>query len=509
MTASATTTTTAPANRGSLEPWLLDEINFYQHQVDGVRQLSAMRSALLADEMGLGKSLQTLAVFCLDIKRGKGETMIVVCPASLKANWLEETQKFTRVYAAVLTNKGGPKGREKQIAEFAERTGPKILIVNYEQVAPHIESLNRIRFHLVAFDEAHMLKNPKTRRTQAAMKLMTTRSLLLTGSPLLNNVNELYTLLNRISPGEWGSYHGFLHRYAVYGGFENKSIVGVKNEKELNVRLAAVMVRRLKADVLDLPEVQYIRKFVDLHPRQRTLYREVHEDFKLTDAHGKVDDVENTLTRFLRLKQICGTTAAVPNACDDHSLKLDMAADDARQILDSGHRVVAFTQFRGVLSAYHRRMYGVGVTANRYPIYILNGDIPSEPDGRDPSDPKKKWSRQEIVHAWANNPKPGLLIATFAVAGVGLNMTAARYGQFLDKLYVPALNQQAVDRMHRIGASSSQPVQILEYLCKGTVEERVEKILTGKKKVFGRLVEGSALTSKMIQQLLDEDASEL
>lgn len=492
-------------NRGSIEPYMPDSIRFYEHQVDGIRRMAVMRSVLLADEMGLGKSLQTLAVFCIDVHMGRLNTMIVVCPASLKVNWLEEVGKFTTIHAEVLA--GTPTKRRAQIATFRALTGPKILIVNYEQVEAHLEELNSIRFGIATFDEAHYMKNPKAKRTKACMSLLSTRSMMLTGSPLLNHVNELWTLLNRIAPGEFGTYYGFVNEYCVFGGFENKQIVGVKNEKRLNLKLQEVMVRRLKKDVLDLPDVQYVTKLVELHPRQRKYYNEVYEDMKLSVSNSETVDIGNALTKFLRLKQICGTTAAVLESGDDHSFKLDVAAEDARQILDSGHRVVAFTQFRDIQAAYAKRIRGAGVTASDYPIYILNGDTPSEPDGRSAADPKKKLSRQEVVHQWANNPKPGIIIAMFQVAGVGLNMTAARHGQFLDKLFVPGLNAQAVDRMHRIGASESQPVQILEYLCQGTVEDRVEKILRTKKKVFDNIIERDNWTSAVLLEALKEDVA--
>lgn len=492
----------APEGRISLEPWMHDDIKFYRHQVEGVEKMIYMRSFLLGDEMGLGKTLQTLAVFCYDIIKSKSKKMIVVCPKSLKMNWLEEATKFTRIPTFVLA--GSPTKRAEVLERFRDQYGAKILIINYEQVGPYLNQLNQLMFDIAVFDEAHYLKNPKSQRTKNAMRLWSTRTFMVTGSPMLNHVNELYVLLNRISPGEWGSQHKFTQRYCVYGGYEGKQIISAKNENELNARLQAVMVRRKKEDVLDLPKVQYIQKLIELHPKQRKVYTEVLEEMKMTTGNN-VEEIGNALTKFLRLKMICGTTAAVLESGEDHSYKLDIAADDARQLLDSGQKVIAFTQFRQVQEAYASRIRGHGVATTDYPIYILNGDVPAEPDGRDPKDPRKKWSRQELIHQWANNPKPGIVIGMFQVAGVGLNMTAAHYGQFLDKLFVPALNQQAVDRMHRIGAGQV-PVQIIEYLCSNTIESRVEKILASKKKVFGNVVEKSVWNSQLMNQLLEEEA---
>lgn len=498
------------ANRNSLAPWMPDSIQYYSHQVDGIRRMADMRSVLLADEMGLGKTLQTLTVFAIDVKRryteygGEsiyGETLLIICPASLQRNWLEEIEKFTTFRAEILS--GNKVQRLQQMEAFRLITGPKILIANYEKLVIHQRELDAMRFHMIAFDEGHRMKNMKSKTSKACLAVSSSRSIVLTGSPLLNQVNELYAILERITPGQWGSYYKFVQRYCVFGGYEGRQIVGPKNTQELNTRLQAVMIRRLKKDVLDLPDVQYIDRIAELHPRQRTLYRQVVEEMRLDNPDGTISDVENALTKFLRLKQICGTTATV--ADDDHSDKLDIATEDAKLLLSSGHRVIAFTQFRGVLEAYKRRMEHSPVKSESYPVYVLHGDVPQEPDGRVASDPNKKWSRQEIIHQWEQNPKPGIIIAMYQVAGVGLNMTAARHGQLLDKLFVPALNQQAVDRMHRIGASTTQPVQIFQYLCKNTVENRVETILRTKKRIFDTVVEETSFTRQLMQELLKEE----
>lgn len=500
------------ANRNSLAPWMPDTITYYQHQVEGIRRMAEMRSVLLADEMGLGKTLQTLTVFAIDVKRRYttvggdniyGETLLIICPASLQRNWLEEIEKFTSFHAEILS--GNKSQRINQMEKFQNRTGPKIMIANYEKLVIHVSELDVMKFHMIAFDEGHRMKNMKSKTSKACLAVSSTRSIVLTGSPLLNQVNELFALLERITPGQWGSYYKFVQRYCVFGGYEGKQIVGPKNTQELQTRLQSVMIRRLKKDVLDLPDVQYINRIADLHPRQKTLYRQVVEEMRLENSTGDMIDVQNALTKFLRLKQICGTTATV--ATDDHSDKLDIAAEDAKLIMDSGHRVIAFTQFRGVLEAYKKRMEvsTLPTISSDYPVYVLHGDVPQNPDGRSPGDPNKKWSRQEIIHQWENNPKPGIIIAMYQVAGIGLNMTAARHGQLLDKLFVPALNQQAVDRMHRIGASATQPVQVYQYLCKGTVEDRVEKILRTKEKIFNTVVEESAFTRKLVEELLREE----
>lgn len=475
---------TSATARKSLEPWIKDEVTYYPHQIEGVRELARRKSFLLADDMGLGKSIQALTVFAIDVVRGWAETALVVCPATLKGNWSDEIDKFTRLQHIVL--EGTPAQRNKQMIEFASIEGPKILIVNYEQVSSHLEALDKMAFDVAIFDEAHYLKNPRAKRTQACLSVYSRRSFMLTGTPMLNHVNELWSILHRIDPAAYPKYWSFLNRYAVFGGYKDKQIVGVKNEKELTERLQNVMLRRLKKDVLSLPEVQMIERRVDLADEQRKLYSEVLNEMRLP-RHDEAtpDDIDNALTKFLRLKQICGTT--LPFTGVDVSSKLDLATADDTELLENGNRLVVFTQFRDVQEAYVKRMADLGV-----PIFQLHGDIPMN-------------TRQPVVKEWGLTKTPGVLVCMLQVAGIGLNMTAARHGSFLDKLFVPGLNQQAIDRMHRIGASETQAIQVREYICRNTIENRVNQILRTKSKIFGEIVESDPDWKKKLYKAIMEE----
>ncbi|ANA87292.1 DNA helicase [Gordonia phage Gibbles] len=484
--------------RKSLEPYIPDELTYYPHQIEGIRRMIKMRSVLLADDMGLGKSLQAITLFAADVIRGYSSKCLIVCPASLKTNWENEILKFTRgikvmVIRTDTTGKALTKeAKRKNLQDFAAADGPRVLITNYEQLVGMSKDYCDISWDMVIFDEAHMIKNHRAKRTQAALKLSTRRSILLTGSPILNHVNDLWSLLKRIAPNEIENYYAFLQRYATYGGYMDKQITGIKNEAELRARLQDVMVRRLKEDVLDLPEVTYTTRTVDLINSQIKIYKEVVSNMQLTSDDGQVEEIQNHLTKFLRLKQVCGTTAAFSNK--DDSGKLDMAEWDAEDICSGGERLVAFTQFRDVQQAYIDRL--TNRRSFKYPIYVLNGDVDID-------------ERQSVVDAWANDKTPGIIICMYQVAGVGLNMTAGRYGQRIDKLWNPSLNKQAVDRLHRIGADKTKPVTIIDYLARDTVEERVEKILDNKTKISNKLIELDSeldsLTQAAIKQALREE----
>lgn len=489
-------------------PYLYDTVEYYPHQIEGVRKLARMQNFLLADDMGLGKSLQALTVAAIDVKRGWASKILIVAPVSLKGNWSDEIEKFTTFQYLVLgqqveagqgghpdtVKKLGPVERAKQLDDFRSMGGPKILVVNYEQVNPHLAEFNKMGFDIAIFDEAHYMKNYKSQRTKACLKLNAGRNFLLTGTPLLNHVNELWPLLHKIDPAGYPKYWGFLTRYAVFGGYKNKQIIGVKNEKELTERLQAVMVRRMKADVLDLPDVQIIQRKVDLAPEQRKIYDELIENLTV-EIGDDVQEIENALTKFLRLKQICGTT--LPFTGHDVSSKLDLAIEDAIEILtpyrgNEAPKLVVFSQFRDVMEAFANRL---DKAASHIDIWEIHGDV-------------KTHLRQGVVKEWSAHDGPAVIVCNPVVAGVGLNMTAARHGFFIDKLFVPGLNQQAVDRMHRIGADATQPVQIHEYICRGTIENRVEQILRTKKKLFGSIVDESDFKRRLIQALMENEDDE-
>lgn len=480
MTSATTTKPKSLQNRGSLEPFIKDEVMFYDHQIEGIRKLWKKKSFILADDMGLGKSVQALAIYGMRlwIQKRDGHKlghMLVVCPVSLKHNWANEIEKFTRFNYMVL--EGTPSMRSRQLAEYEDMPGPKVLIINYEQVKPHLTSINKLKFDMVAADEAHYLKNYKAQRTKAFQKIITNSHMMLTGTPLLNNPSELWVMLDRVAPGKWGTYWQFVRRHCTFGGFEGKQITGAKNEAELRQKMSPIMLRRLKSEVLDLPDVQTIVRPSMLHPEQRKVYNEIVEDLRIHEMEEEDGEqskkIDNALVRYLRLKQVCGTLATVLGPDRDVSAKLDLAMDDMETFVANDKKVVVFTQFKGVLRAYRSRIEKAHPNVK---VFELHGEI-------------DKADRQGIINEWSATKGAAVIIGTFPVMSVGYNLVAAHTMQFLDKDYVPAINKQAVDRCNRIGASTTQPVQVYEYLAKGTAEERIEKLLEHKVKINEAIIE--------------------
>lgn len=461
-----------------------DDIEFYGHQIDGVRMGAKMSSFILADDMGLGKSLQAATVAAIDFEKGWAAHILIVCPSYLKWNWAEELEKNTN-YTFMIYH-GAPKQREKQRAEFDH----DILIMGYEQIANDYEAIRLMPWDILICDEAHSIKSRSSKRTKAVHKLVTPRSFLLTGSPVLNRPDELWSLLHKCDPVRFKSYWTFVNRYCVYGGFKNKQIVGTKNKSELKSILAEYMIRRLKEDVLDLPTKQYIPIYVELHPAQRKIYDEINTTLALTIPDDPEPmEIENALTKMLKLKQVACTPATL--GFEDDSYKLDRAVEMIEEWTGGDHpeRAVVFTQFRGVMNAMKLRLDAAGV-----PLWQLHGDVPQE-------------RRIAMINEWKSDSQAGVLMVMLQMA-TGMNLTAARKALFIDKLYVPKLNEQAEDRIHRIGADTEQPVQIFSLIAKGTVEERIEKILASKRRLFKTLIEDVASWKEMLLKELRESGAE-
>lgn len=475
---------TAGLSRKALDK-VHDSTHYYDHQITGVREMAGMPSFLLADDMGLGKTLQALTVAAIDFQRGTASRILVVCPAFLKWNWVEEIETFTSFTWEVY--QGNPGQRQRQRAAFDS----DIFIIGYEQLANDVMELNAMGWDILICDEAHAIKERTSKRSKAAHRISCKRSFLLTGSPVLNRPNELWSLLHRIAPARFASYWPFVNRYCVYGGFKNKQIVGTKNKVELKSILAEYMIRRMKDDVLDLPEKQIIPIYVELHPEQKKVYDQADKELAITIPDNPDPmEIENAMIKMLRLKQIAATPFTL--GLDDDSYKLDRAIQMVEEFCLGDHPepVVMFTQFRGVMEAMRLRCDALGV-----PIWQLHGDIPI---------PKRIPATQE----WAREAKagrPGVLMVMLQMS-TGMNLTAAKKAVFLDKLYVPKLNEQAQDRLHRIGTDLTQPVQIFELIAKGTVEDRIEKILKKKQHLFRTLIEDvPAWKEMLLKSMVEED----
>lgn len=304
----------------------------------------------------------------------------------------------------------------------------------------------------------------------------------------INRTSTSVVNVKELGPGEvismqttTGNYvaWGLASKNCVLGGFNGKQVTAVKNEKQLNARLAQVMLRRETDKVLDLPEVNKVTRLVSLTGKPREMYNTCAVETSLLKfgipGWTEEDDesLEFPMTRQLRLRQICSSTCTLFNDYDE-SPKLDLAIEDAVEILENGHKLIIFTQFRPIIEAYKRRME---VARPGTPVYEIHGGV-------------HKRKRQEIVDRWTNDEKPGVVIGIIKAMGVGLNMTAAYHQQFIDKEFSPGLNDQCIGRSRRIGSEHHPSIQVLEYMVRNSAEYRVEQIIKDKRFSFDAVVRG-------------------
>ena len=465
-----------------LLPKINDDIDFRDHQVEGVRRMIKMTGGLLADDMGLGKSLQILTTAAVAFEDEGLSRVLSVSPLSLKYNWQDEMDEHTSYSYHVLD--GTPKQRDKQLAEF----DAEVLVVNYEQVVAHLDTLNDMGFGFVLLDEGHYIKGRKTKRTKACHKLKIPRRWILTGSPILNQVDDLWAILHFIDPISFPKFWSFVNRYAVWGGYMDKQIVGVKNEAELKEIVDRYMIRRTKSELgMSYKQPPIVEK-LELSKAQKKMYDQAKEELKIDIPSADALEIDNAMVKLLRLKQICGTTAAIEGH-DDDSAKLDRAEEIVQELIDRGEPVVIFTQFRSVLACIVQRL-----EARKIKAFQIHGDIPGA-------------ERPGIVKQWTHWSKsePAAICCTIQTAGTGLNMVAANHVIFLDRLFTPKLNEQAEDRLDRIG--QTKPVTIIDFEMRGTVEHRVKQINKKKKELFGMVI-GDGDTSfkrKLLAAIIDDD----
>ena len=467
-------------------PMIHDDTDYYQHQVDGVRWGARKPSFINADEMGLGKSLQAATVAAVDFNRGQAKSVLIVVPAFLRYNWMEELEKHTHYKVMVLA--GTPLYRHAAVENF-DSSGFDVMIVSYDTLVNDQTYINKIKWDIVIVDEAHYIKNPSSKRSKAVRTIPRRRGFALTGSPMLNRPDELWALLNFVDPHRFSNRWQFRNRFCVMGGFKMKEIVGVKNKGELKGILDEYMIRRLKKDCLDLPDKQIIRLKVEMHPEQEKIYKKVETEL-LLEVPDDPDplQIENILVKMLRLKQICGTPATF--GLPDNSYKLDKVIEMCQEFTDPDQDdhgpVVVWTQFRDVMKVTASRLGDAGI-----PCWQLHGDV-------------KQEDRMAIINLWSQTKgtkQPGVLLIMLQM-GVGLNLVAADKAIFIDSLYVPKLNEQAEDRIHRIGASTTKPVQIFYLITRGSVEERIEQILRSKRKLFNELIETDTTWKSMLTAAL-------
>ncbi len=426
-------------------------------------------NGILADDMGLGKTLQTLTAIQRAWETAKiKRPSLIVCPTSVVQNWKSEINKFFTACTPI-TYVGNR--REKKLESlhrsdlFANLQNEHTLVITSFDIAriDH-EKLNRIEWHYVVVDEAHNIKNPDAKRTKAIKTINGQNKLVLTGTPIQNKLEELWSLFDFVMPGYLGSRSGFRDTYSR-GGHVNWSAVW-GGETRLKDRVNPFILRRLKENVAkDLPSKIAISQKVELTSRQVSLYKEVIES---AQCKQMLEDVEKNgikraqpqiLAAFTKLRTICNHPSltvkdSVPSQAQvEHSGKLELLQELMSEIIDGEHRTLLFCQSTQMLDIIQHWFKHWKIRCLR-----LDGSTP-------PGD------RLGLVDEFNKNERHHAFLISTKAGGTGLNLTGADTVIFYDHDWNPANDNQAQDRAHRIG--QTKPVTVYRLVSRGTIEEKI------------------------------------
>ena len=447
----------------------------YPHQIEGIAFLLGRRRALLADDMGLGKTRQS--VIAMVEAEGEGP-YLVICPASIKRNWAREIEiVFPNTEPAIV----GP-------APLPSTDHCGWIIINYEILGKNFDQLLAFDWKGVVFDEAHYLKNYQSQRSRNASKLVKEikRDLVvhaLTGTPMTSRPRDLFPLLQLLDHPLGKSFLSFAKRYCdAYQGDFGLVADGASNIEELTVQLHGVMLRRTKDEVLDLPPKMRTWMDVELHPYAIQHFNRLVQEFiskfdtpegidGISESVGLSSERRNELDNSIdttdlgtgmgRLTQVRRAIAFVK--CR-HTIKF------VENALEQGEKVIIFTSFLNTLQRFRRHFKDRAV--------YVSGEVPVH-------------ERQNRVDRFQNDDAIKLFVANMHIAGVGINLTAARQIVFNDLDWVPANHWQAEDRAYRIGQTGT--VNVTYMIATGTVDSFVKTVLETKAALMDSIVEGSIL----------------
>jgi SNF2 family DNA or RNA helicase len=416
--------------------------------------------------MGLGKTLQTLTV--IERARELSQSQLpalIICPASVMLNWHSEVQKFLHRSEVVVYHGSSRQGLLRRIREVVRPSNRSrsslYVITSYDTARIDCDELNRIPWLYVVVDEGHNLKNPDAQRTRAIKTIAGQHKLALTGTPIQNKLEELWSLFDFAMPGYLGNRSAFRQRYSS-GTRVNWTAV----EQTLKPRIKPFYLRRLKADVAkDLPEKIIVDTSVELTPRQVKLYKQAisgTEYRKLVqelDAKGVGRSQPQILAVLTKLRNICNHPVLLENdwgpsdAEVEESGKLDYLKELMEEVIESDHRALLFSQSTRVLDIVEHHFADWGVRSLR-----IDGSTP--PTRR--ASLAKEFNDNDAVHCF--------LLSTKA-AGTGLNLVGADTVIFYDHDWNPANDNQAMDRAYRIGQTRN--VSVYRLISKGTIEEKI------------------------------------
>jgi SNF2 family DNA or RNA helicase len=443
---------------------LLAELREYQHQ--GLNWLQFLReyelNGILADDMGLGKTIQTLSHLLLEKEQGRltGPSLIVA-PTSVLFNWAKEIAKFTPSLSYIVIN--GAKRQE----HFEQLDQYDIVITSYPLVLKDTEVHQQQVYYYLILDEAHYIKNPKTKLYKAMLTLKAQHKLCLTGTPMENHLGEFWAQFNFLLPGFLSGYQQFTRLF--------KTPIEKHNDHErkvlLNQRIKPFILRRSKTLIAkELPEKTIIIQTLKIEGKQAELYESVRltMDTRLKEIIAAKGLQRSQIEILDALRQVCNhpQLLSLPSAKSiKQSAKLEFLMETLPEMVEEGRNVLIFSQFTSMLALIETEL-----VASNIPYVILTGS---------------SRNRQEIVEQFQSGKVPVFLISLKA-GGVGLNLTAADTVIHFDPWWNPAVENQATDRAYRIG--QDKPVFVYKLIIENSIEEKILEIQNKKAELANALL---------------------
>jgi hypothetical protein len=459
------------------------------YQESGLGWLLGMRrlgmGALLADDMGLGKTVQLIA-YLLDVSDQSSEPALIVCPASVLGNWQRELHRFAPGLDTHIHH--GP-DRTRSIDDLERHD---VVLTSYSLLPRDRRLLGEAEWRVVVLDEAQQVKNPLTRGAQAARALRASHRVALTGTPIENRLDELWSILHFLNPGLLDTRTAYRRRYSTP--------IEKHGDPEATERLRSItqpfILRRHKSDptvLPDLPPRQESNEYCTLTVEQAALYQATI-DAMLGDVRGAagIERRGHVLALLTRLKQVCNHPAQAlgrPGVMAGRSGKLDRLTEMLAEAIDEGDSALVFTQY-AVMGRMLSEHLTRGLEVQR--LY-LDGSTPIA-------------ERERVVAGFqAEGDEPRVLVMSLKAGGLGLNLTNASHVFHFDRWWNPAVEDQASDRAHRIG--QTRVVQVHRMICAGTIEERIDELIEAKRglatSIVDRGVEGA------ISELTDDELADL
>lgn len=460
----------------------------FRHQIDGVRFGLNKKKFLLCDDQGLGKTFQVINwVGCLETTDKINKVLIVCGVNSLKYNWQSEISIHSDEKGWVLgtrfrktTGKAYEGSTKDKLDDLDNLPDCRYIITNIETLRAGAKKISKTKYHfpiaeklqelckngtisVIAFDECHKSKEPTSLQSRAMINVQAKYMVAMSGTPLMNNPLDLYFPMKWLGY-ENHSFYQFKQHYCTLGGWE---VVGYKNLEEIRAMMDNIMLRRLKTEVLDLPEKIRKIEYVDMTPKQNQIYKEVYNGV-MSDLQ-KIKFSNNPLSMMIRLRQATGWTGIISNTVQE-SAKMERMIELVQEIVASGQKAIIFSNWESITEVAKEKLKSYN------PAYITGATKADE--------------RMKEVDRFQNDDKCKVIIGTIGAMGTGLTLTAAQNVIFLDSPWNMALKAQAEDRAHRIGTKGT--VNIITLVCKNTIDERIEELVEKKGQIADALVDGKA-----------------